>query len=300
MNFRAAALARTLVCSVCVVFYIGLAPRVASASAAIEELSERAARGDPAALDALVEAVRKRKDADAEYALGLLAYEGRGLARNGRQAFSLVERAAAKGHAEAANLLGYFHEHGIGTPVNPALALASYRRGAEAGSARARANLGWYYEHGIAIGKDPAIAADWYKLAAEQGLAAAHANLAGLYASGSGVDRNTVIAIALYEQALAGGIASAALALGRLLEERGKLAEASDHYVLAAKANVADADYEAGRLLVAPDNPRRDLAQGVHWLEQAAARSHREAGLLLARVLAEGGAAMGESKGPAK
>ena len=275
-------------CILCLAISLAVAPGGVAASLEVDRLAALAAQGDRAALGFLVELARKSKDADAEYALGVMAYEGRGLERNSSEAFRLVERAAAKGHAEASNTLGFFYEHGVGTAVDLARALASYRRGAESGSARARTNLGWFYEQGIAVGKDPAIAADLYKQAAEQGLAAAHANLANLYESGLGVDRNPVAAIALYERALAGGVASAALRLGRLQEARGNLSEATTQYVVAADANVPEAALAAGRLLVTVNNPRRNVGQGVAWLDQAAAGGKVDALLLLAGLFDKG------------
>lgn len=256
----------------------------AGASPETDRLSELAARGERAAIESLIELARRDKDAEAEYALGVLAYEGRGLERNYRQSFQLFERSAAKGHAEAGNMLGYFFEHGIGTQVDLPKATTAYTRAAQAGSPRARTNLGWFYEHGIGVEKNPATAAEWYRQAADQGLAAAHANLAHLYESGEGVSRNPIIAIALYERALAGGIMSAALRLGHLHEARANVGAATDHFLIAANAMVPEADYAAGRLLVAPGNPRRNVVLGVQWLKQAAARGDAEATQLLARL----------------
>jgi len=263
MNCLRPALAALVVCLL-------LACGAASASPETDRLSGLAAQGDAAALDQLIELARKKKDADAEYALGLMIYEGRGLERNHRQAFQLVERAAAQGHAEACNTLGYFHQHGIGTPADQAQAFDWYRRGAEAGSARAQTNLGWFYEQGIHAWKDPGVAATWYAKAMAQGLAGAHANLARLYESGLGVEKNPVVAIALYEAAFSRGLTSAALSVARLQEARGNVAEATDHYVAAAKAGMREAEFPAGRLLVAAANPRRNAEQGVHWLSKAA------------------------------
>ena len=282
--FRPAA----IVCVAGFFFAGALSHGLADASPETDRLSELAGKGDRAALESLLEMARRRRDADAEYALGIMAYEGRGLERNSKQAFQLMERAAAKGHAEASNILGYFYEHGIGTGMDMTHALAAYRKGAEGGSARAKTNLGWLYEQGTGVAKDASTAADLYKQAADLGLAAAHANLANLYETGNGVAKNPIIAIALYERALAGGVSSAALRLGRLLEERGNLGEATSQYVTAAKAKVPEADLAAGRLLVAAANPRRNVGQGIAWLEQAAAREQLDALQLLARVYDKG------------
>lgn len=261
---------------------------VAAPAPQVEALVERAKNGDRAALEALIESVRKDKDAEAEYALGMMAYEAKGLERNLRQAFQLVQRAAQKGHAEASNALGHFYQHGVGTPVDLAQALAWYRRGATAGSPRAQANLGWFHEQGIGVDKDPAVAADWYRKAAAHGIAAAQSNLAGLHASGLGVALDPAAAIQLYKAALEGGLASAGLHLGRLLEQGGNLAEASGYYLGAARAGIVAAELPAGRSLVAANNPLRNLNQGVYWLDRAAARDQLEAILLLATIYDKG------------
>jgi len=67
-----------------------------------------------ASIEELIAAARKH-DPEAEYELGMRAYEGRGVPHNARQAYQLVERAAGRGHLEAQNTLGYFLQHGIGT-----------------------------------------------------------------------------------------------------------------------------------------------------------------------------------------
>lgn len=255
----------------------------------VRALAERASGGDRAALEALIERARKTQDAEAEFALGMMIHEGRGLARNAAQAFKLIERAAGRGHPEACNMLGYFFEHGAGTPADTERALAWYRRGAEAGSARAQTNLGWFYEQGTAVAKDPAQAVEWYRKAAAQGLPAAQFNLANLVAAGSGTAKDEAAAIDLYQRALAGGLAPAGLSLGRLLESRGEFTQASAQYVAAARAQVAEADMSAARLLLLPANPRRDPAEAVLWLEKAASRGQLDALRMLANLYDKGG-----------
>ena len=78
----------------CMLFLHAMLGGRAMASPEIDRLSDLASKGDQTALESLVDIVRRKKDADAEYALGMMAYEGRGLERNARQAFQLIERAA--------------------------------------------------------------------------------------------------------------------------------------------------------------------------------------------------------------
>lgn len=272
---------RFALCAACLCVLAALSPEIRAQGLAP---TRAAAVADGAAIDALVERARKKQDADAEYALGMMTHEGRGLARNAGQAFRLMERAAGRGHPEACNMLGYFFEHGLGTGADTDRALAWYRRGAEAGSARAQTNLGWFYEQGIALAKDPAQAANWYRKAAEQGLPAAQFNLARLVAEGTGTDKDTAAATELYRSALAGGLSLAGLPLARLLEARGKLAEATAQYVAAARAQVPEAETGAARMLLSADNPARDAKAAVYWLEQAAGRGGVDALLMLARL----------------
>ncbi|MEI6723606.1 MAG: tetratricopeptide repeat protein, partial [Betaproteobacteria bacterium] len=69
---------------------------------------------------------------------------------------------------------------------------------------------------------------------------------------------------------------------------RGNTAEATEYYIAAARGGLADAEWPAGRLLVAVGNPRRNLGQGVYWLDRAAAREKIEAVLILANIFDKG------------
>ena len=58
-------------------------------------------------MEDLIARARKR-DADAEYTLAMMAYEGRGVPRDLGQALRLMERAARRGHLDAQNALRLF------------------------------------------------------------------------------------------------------------------------------------------------------------------------------------------------
>src|SRR5258706_945147 len=99
-------------------------------------------------LDDLVARARKR-DAEAEYTLGMRTYEGRGVPRDAGQALRLMERAAKRGHLEAQNAFGFFLQHGIGTAADPVRAREWYAIAAARGHPRAHVNLGWLHEQGL-------------------------------------------------------------------------------------------------------------------------------------------------------
>jgi hypothetical protein len=76
----------------------------------------------------------------AQYNLGHLYLDGRGVARDWHQAYDYYLRAATQGHERAMNLVGRCCEHGWGTSVDPAAAAAWYQRSAAAGYFRGQYN----------------------------------------------------------------------------------------------------------------------------------------------------------------
>jgi len=164
--------------------------------AALLAVTALAAAAQDPSLDELIARAKKR-DADAEYALGMRAYEGRGVPRDPGQAFRLMERAAKRGQLEAQNALGFFLQHGVGTAADPARAREWYAAAAERGHARAQVNLGWLYQEGLGVARDAGQARAWYDKALAAGYAPARHNLAYLYEQGLGVSRDPTRAAAI-------------------------------------------------------------------------------------------------------
>jgi len=118
--------------------------------------------------------------------------EGRDAYEQGHydQAIGHWKRAAAMNHAEAEFRLGAMYEEGRGVDADPAKALEWYRRAAEHGSEQAQFNLGHMYASGQGVEKDEARAAHWYGRAAERGNAYAQYTLGLAYLHGRGVERD--------------------------------------------------------------------------------------------------------------
>ena len=74
----------------------------------------------------------------AQYMLGRLYYDGKGLPRNLRKAARWFARAAGKGHASSQIMLGQMHYSGRGVPKDDKKALEWFRRAAAQGSATAK------------------------------------------------------------------------------------------------------------------------------------------------------------------
>ena len=138
---------------------------------------------DPAAA---VDYFRRAADAGhawAQYNLGHMYLDGRGIAQNPTAAFYYYFQAAEQRHERAMNLLGRCCEQGWGTPRNAAAAADWYRRSAEAGYFRGQYNWASLLRETGRI--DEAVV--WFERAAAGGnqavRQAAHAALQGLAAS---------------------------------------------------------------------------------------------------------------------
>ena len=99
--------------------------------------------------------------------LGVAYRDGRGVEKDGAEAYRWTARAAESGDAEALDHLGWLVEQGIGTEVDLPRAAALYRRAAEGRSPQGRYNLGRMLRAGRGVpAPDPVLAAMWFDLAA--------------------------------------------------------------------------------------------------------------------------------------
>ena len=127
---------------------------------------------------------------DAQYNLGNLYRDGRGVPQDYAEAVKWYSKAAEQGNAEAQYNLGLMYRKGRGVPWDDAEALQWYRKAAEQGYAKAQHNLGVMYRKGRGVPQDDAEAVKWYSKAAEQGDAFAQFNLAFMYKNGQGVPQD--------------------------------------------------------------------------------------------------------------
>jgi TPR repeat protein len=122
---------------------------------------------------------------------GLAAYRDGDYAK----AAQLWRPLADKGDAEAQYRLGSMYAEGKGVERNDATALMWFQRAAERGNAAAQYNVGASYATGVGVEKNDAEAAKWFRRAADQGMAFAELNLGLLYAAGHGVPQDNVEAM---------------------------------------------------------------------------------------------------------
>ena len=173
-------------------------------------------------------------DAAAQYEVGLRYADGRGVARDPKQAVAWFEKAAAQGSAPAQYRLGSAYEKGVGADRDPAQAIAWYGKAADAGNIRAMHNLAVMSAEGAAGKPDYAKAAQWFGKASTFGVRDSQFNLAILYARGLGIEQSLPQSYTWFAIAAAEGDDDAG-------KKRDEVAAKLDPKVLASAKAAADA-----------------------------------------------------------
>ena len=156
----------------------------------------------------------KQGDASAQFNLGLMYDNGRGVLKDDAEAVRWYRLAAEQGDADAQFNLGLMYDNGRGVLKDEAEAVKWYRKAAEQGLAVAQSTLGLMYDNGRGVLKDEAEAVRWFRLAAEQGDADAQFNLGVMYDNGRGVLKDEAEAVRWFRLAAEQGDATAQYSLG--------------------------------------------------------------------------------------
>ena len=152
--------------------------------------------------------------ASAQYNLGLMYDDGKGVPQDDKTAVKWYSLAAEQGYASAQYNLGWMYYKGQGVPQNYKTALKWFTLAAEQGDASAQFNLGLMYANGQGVLQDYETAVEWYTLAAEQGNASAQYNLGWMYHNGEGVLQNYKTAVKWHTLGAEQGDASAQYSVG--------------------------------------------------------------------------------------
>ena len=140
----------------------------------------------------LLQPLAQQGDAYAQHNLGIMHYQGKGIAQDYQQARAWWQKAANQGLANAQYNLGMMYENSQGVAQNYQQAFAWYQKAANQGFADAQNNLGVMYDNGKGVAKDYQQAKAWWqKVLAQpdtadnaQAKAAARAGLQQLNARG--------------------------------------------------------------------------------------------------------------------
>ncbi len=111
----------------------------------------------------------KQGNADAQFHLGCMYYDGHGVPQNYTEAVKWFHLAAEQGNASAQFKFGLMYDTGLGVPQNYAEAVKWYRLAAEQGDADAQNNLGCMYKDGWGVPQNYFKAHMWFNLSATLG-----------------------------------------------------------------------------------------------------------------------------------
>lgn len=136
------------------------------------------------------------------------ARDAQGAAAGDPAALDRLMTSAEAGAVQAQFRLGVLYKDGKGVPRDEARYALWMRRAAEQGLASAQVRLIGLYDEGIGVPRDPAQAAQWAMRAAEQGEPVGQVALVTDYYFGRGVPRNYVVAIKWQSVLEANGYAS--------------------------------------------------------------------------------------------
>lgn len=131
-------------------------------------------------------------NATAQHNLGLLYFNGHGVAQDYQEAVTLFQLSAAQGNSNAQSLLGIVYFSGKGISQNYYEAEKWFQLAAAQGNATAQNFLGTMHESGLGVAKNYQEAMKWYRLAAEQGDNVAQGALSTFYIFGHGVAKDYI------------------------------------------------------------------------------------------------------------
>jgi len=127
------------------------------------------ASGDIATAWQLWKPLAEHGDADAQFALASLYYDGIGVPVDHTESSFWFLLAAKQGHKDAQYNLGNAYKRGEGVRRSDTMAVRWWEKAAAQGLAEAQYNLALAYQEGAGVTKDEQTAARYYRQAAENG-----------------------------------------------------------------------------------------------------------------------------------
>jgi len=210
----------------------------------------------------------------AQYNLGALYDKGEGVKQNHMEAAEWYLRAAEQGHVDAQYSLGLIYSEGRGVKQDYTEASRWCRKAAEQKHAAAQFLLADIYSRG----NNDAEAVEWYRRMAQQGKARAQHDLAVMYANGRGVERDYAEAVKWWRQAAMQGEPKAQLSLGMAYKKGEGIAqdyaEALKWFQTAADRGSPDAQCHIGLMYADGLGVKRDKKEAVKWLRKATEQGH--------------------------
>ncbi len=108
-------------------------------------------------------------NADAQYYLANMYFDGKGVTQDYKQAVSLFRKAAEQEHVGAQTLLAIMYFDGKGVTQDYKQAFHWYKKAAELGEEKAQYNLGVMYSKGQGVTQDYVMTHKWFNIAGANG-----------------------------------------------------------------------------------------------------------------------------------
>ena len=157
-------------------------------------------------------------NAEAQYVLGAMYYEGEMIEQDYTKAIEWFEKAATNGNAEAQYVLGAMYYEGEVIEQDYMKAIVWYKKAAANGVAEAQFIVGFMYQYGEGVERDYAKAMAYYKKAAAHGDASSQCMIGVMYLAGQGVKQDYIKAVEWFEKAAANGVAEAQYIIGAMYQ----------------------------------------------------------------------------------
>lgn len=186
-------------------------------------------------------------------------------------ALKTIRASATAGEIAAQFLLGQIYCEGRGVALDAVEGLHWYRLAANSGIPAAMNMVGRCHELGVGTEADPVLAAVWYRKAANAGLHWGMYNLANLLATGRGIELSRSEALAWYRKAAALGHAKSMNLVGRYFEEGWEVAAdplaAHEWYRRSAEAGDFRGQASYAQILI----EQGKVEHALGWLRRAVA-----------------------------
>lgn len=162
-----------------------------------------------------------RGDAEAQFIVGGMLYQGQGIDPDRRNGFKWLLKAAEQGNSspESLNIIGGHYLRGQFVPQNYLEAKKWLTKAAAQGNISAQNDLAYLHYHGLGGERDYGKALELYEKAALQGDVLAQANLGLMHATGTGTVTDRALGYAWYSLAASRGNTMASLNRGTLMAE---------------------------------------------------------------------------------
>ncbi len=234
---------------------------------------DKAAKGFAKITKQYVKAAGKG-DENAQFNLGMMYEDGRGVEQDYKKAFELYTLLAYRGHVGAQNKLGMMYVNGRWVDQDYKEAFEWLTKATEKENPDAQFNLGMMYANGWGVKQDYKTAFKWYTLAANQMHIDAQYKLGVMYANSLGVERDDEKAVEWFTKAAEDGNILAQNNLG-IMHANGRGTEqnykkAFKYYTLAAEKWNADAQNNLGMLYANGLGVERDDEKAFEWWTKSA------------------------------